>query len=391
MRINRYVRISLGLAALGALAAVAWWPEPIDVDLAQVSTGAMTVTVDEDGETRVRDRFVISAPVAGRLQRIDLEPGDRVRKGVVAKLAPADAPLIDARMRAELQAAEAAAHQAVGQARAERDRAAATLERFTSSARRSASLVDVGAVAREDDEAAQNAVRTAVTTLQSAEFALARAEREEQLAGARLRTPADRGRVIDVVSPVDGVVLKRYRESECVVTAGEPLLEVGDPENLEAVVDLLSTDAVRVQPGSAVSIEGWGGEEPWPGHVRRVEPSGFLKVSPLGVEEQRVNVIVDFDDPAAASCQIGDRYRIEARITVWHGDRVVMVPVGALFRHEGAWAVFVEDSGRARRQVVEIGERNTANGQVLSGLTGGERVILHPPDTLTDGSRIRQR
>jgi HlyD family secretion protein len=226
--------------------------------------------------------------------------------------------------------------------------------------------------------------------LLAAEFALAKAGREEEVAAARLRTPANGARVVEVRSPVAGVVLKRYRESESIVTAGEPVIEVGDPQQLEAVVDLLSTDAVRVRPGLAVSIEGWGGEAPLRGKVQRVEPSGFLKVSALGVEEQRVNVIIDFDD-ADVACQIGDRYRIEARITIWQSEKAVKVPVGSLFRHEAAWAVFVEQEGRARLRVVKIGQRNNEVGEVIEGLRDGDRVILHPPDTLIDGSRIRPR
>ena len=391
MAIKRYLRPALGVAALGAVAAIALWPDPLDVDLATVSAGPMTITIDEDGETRVRDRFVISAPVSGRLQRIALEAGDPVRRGVVAMIAPADAPLLDARTRAELEAAAGAAHHAVGQARAECERAAAAAERAAASARRSAGLAGIGAVAREDDEASQTAARTAAIALQAAESALARAEREEQFASARLRTPVERSHPVDVVSPADGVVLKRYRESESVVAAGEALIEVGNPRQLEAVVDLLSTDAVRVRPGNAVSIEGWGGDVPLRGRVQRVEPSGFLKISALGVEEQRVNVIIDFDDAETAACELGDRYRVEARITIWQSEHVVKVPVGSLFRHAGSWAVFVEEGGRARLRAVEVGQRNHEAGEIIKGLRVGERVVLHPPDTLSDGVRIRVR
>jgi HlyD family secretion protein len=388
MRVTKYVRWSLGAAVVAVLAAIAVWPEPIEVDVGHVVRGPMRVTIDEDGQTRVHDRFIVSAPVAGRLLRIDAEPGDAIRRGVVARLLPADAPLIDARTRAEWQAAAEAARQVVGQARAERDRAAATLEHVTASARRSAGLVDAGAVSREADEGAQTAVKTAANALQAAEFAVRRAERDSQMAAARLLTPVDRGRVVDVVSPIDGVVLKRLRESECIVAAGEPLLEIGNRGDLEAVVDLLSTDAVRIRPGSPVSIEGWGGTHALGGRVRLIEPSGFLKVSALGVEEQRVNVVIDFTDPAAAR-ELGDGYRVEARITVWQADGVVMAPVGALFRQDSGWAVFVAEEGRARLQRIEIGQRNAEAAQVISGLNAGQAVVLHPPDTLIDAARIR--
>jgi HlyD family secretion protein len=391
MRVSRYVRYSLGVAMVGALAAVAMWPTPTSVDVAPLTRGPMQVTIDEDGETRVRDRFVISAPVAGRLQRIDVEPGDRVGRGVVARLAPVDAPLLDERTRAELRAAADAARQAVGQARAERGRVAATLARATKSAERSAGLVEAGAVSREEDETAQTAMTTAAHALQVAELAIVRAEREHQAIESRLATPAVRGTLVDVLSPIEGVVLKRIQESECVVRAGEPLLEIADRANLEVVADLLSTDAVRVHVGAPVSIEGWGGDHPIKGRVRLVEPAGFLKISALGVEEQRVNVVIDFENPAVAAAKLGDGYRVEARIDVWHADDVVKVPVGSLFRVDKGWAVFVDDGGRARLRVVDIGERNNEFAELKGGVASGDQVVLHPPDTLEDGARIRIR
>ena len=390
MRASKYLRWTSGVAAVGVLAAVALWPRSVVVDLAVVSRGPMRVTIDEEGETRVRERFVISAPVAGRLLRIDAEPGDTVKRGVVARLRPADPPLIDARTRAEWMAAADAADHAVGQARAERDRAIAFHERAAASARRSAALVDAGAVSRDADDAAQTELRTAATQVQAAEFAVARAEYELDAALARLQTMPDRGRITDVISPIDGVVLKRLRESECVVAAGEPLLEIANRRDLEVVADLLSTDAVRIPAGAQVLIEGWGGTHPLQGRVRRIEPSGFLKVSALGVEEQRVNVVVDFDDAAAAD-HLGDAYRVEARITVWQSDDAVMMPLGSLFRQEGGWAVFVAENGRARLQRVEIGQRNSEAVQVVTGVTAGQAVVLHPSDTLVDGGRIRVR
>jgi HlyD family secretion protein len=391
MRVWKVIRLFLGAVIVIAIGVVAFWPEATDVDVAPVARGPMQVTVDEDGETRVRDRFVISAPVSGRLQRIELEPGDAVAPGVVARLAPADPPLLDPRTSAELQAAADAATAAVGQARADRDRAAAALQRATAAARRMAGLVEHGAVSREDHETAQTNATAAGAALAAAEFALTRTERELQQANARLLRPSGPGRLIDVVSPVAGVVLRRLRESECVVAAGEPLLEIGDPKQLELVVDLLSTDAVRVHAGNRVSIERWGGDHPLAGRVRRIEPSAFLKLSALGVEEQRVNVIVGFDDPARAARKLGDAYRAEVRIVVWESDNVLMVPVGSLFRRGSQWAVFVADGDRARLRDVSLGERNGESGQILEGVRQGETVILYPPDTLSDGARIRIR
>jgi HlyD family secretion protein len=391
MRIQKHVRTLAGVTIVGALAAAALWPEAVEVDMATVTRNSLQVTVDEDGVTRVRDRFLVTAPVAGRLQRIELEPGDRVSQGtVVVRLAPIDAPLLDARSRAELETAAVAAQQAVGQARAEHDRVIALRDRAAAAERRLANLVTAGAVSREDYESAQTALETSRRSVEAAGFAVQRAEREWQLARTRLQTPANRGRLIDVLSPASGAVLKRLRESESVVIAGEPLIEIGDPAQLEVVADFLSTDAVRVRAGAPVLIERWGGDQPLHGRVRRVEPSGFLKVSALGVEEQRVNVIVDFDDDTAA-CDLGDAYRVEVRIIAWEQDDLLTVPVGSLFRRGDQWAVFVADHGVARLTTIQIGERSYAQAHVVSGLAEGERVVLHPPDTLADGDRLRAR
>jgi HlyD family secretion protein len=282
-------RVLVGLALVAAIAAVALWPASVAVETAPVTTGPMMVTIDEEGETRVRERFVISAPVGGHLQRIDFEPGDRVEHGttVLARLTPAEPPLLDARSRSELAAAVDAAQAALGQARAERDRAAAALERARGTLQRQEALLGSGVISAEEIESARTAARTAEEGLRAAEFAVSRAEYERQLARARLQQPSRPGRVIAITAPIDGVVLKRLRESEGVVPAGEPLLEIGNPGQLEVVSDLLSTDAVRVSAGDTVSIEEWGGGGTLRGRVRLVEPSGFMKVSALGVEEQR--------------------------------------------------------------------------------------------------------
>lgn len=389
-RISNLVRISGGVGVAGVLIAVAFWPEAASVDVAAVARGPMQVTVDEEGETRVRDRYIVSAPVTGRLLRVELEPGDAVGcNDVVIRIAPADVPLLDARALAELRTVANAAAEAVAVTRAERDRASAAANRAVAAERRASSLVEIGAVSREDFETAQTARAAAASALTAAEHAVARAEAESQAARARLARPASH-EVISVTSPVGGVVLKRLRESESVVAAGEPLMEIGDPQQIEIVADLLSADAVRVHTGDPVSIERWGGTHALRGTVRRVEPSGFLKVSALGVEEQRVNVIVAFDDPLAAA-ELGDGYRVDVRIAVWRSDTALTVPVGSLFRNGSDWAVLVSEDGRARIRTVEVGERNNDSAQVLKGLTAGERVVLHPPDTIADGARIRER
>ena len=336
------------------------------------SKGPLQVTIDEEGETRVRERFTVSAPVAGRMTRIELEPGDTVRRGstVLARITPVESPLIDPRTRAELEAAVAAARAMVGQAQAERGRTEAALARARTTLQRQHALAEAGAIARDDLEAAQTMVRTSEEAVRAAEFAVNRAEYELQLARARLQSPQTAGGSIQIVSPIDGVLLKRFKESVSVVAAGEPLVEVGDASRLEIVSDLLSTDAVRVPPGAPVLIEQWGGGDTLHGRVRRVEPSGFMKVSALGVEEQRVNVIIDFVDAAAARA-LGDAYRVEVRIVIWQAAEVLKIPVGALFRQGEGWAVFTIEDGRARVRPVQLGQRNESDGQILSGVSDG--------------------
>ena len=392
MRILEHKRLIAGVIVVLGIVAAAMWPESIEVNATKVERGPLQVTLDEDGETRVRERFVVSAPVAGRLQRIELEPGDRVVRGktVVARLSTADAPLLDPRTRVELQAAVEAARAAVGQIQSERDRSTAELTRARTTLERQRQLMKAGAIASDTLDAAETAVATAEEASKAAVFAVSRSEHELQLARARLQAPAPAGRSVEVVAPVNGVILKRLRESESVVPVGEPLIEIGDPARIEIVADFLSTDAVRVQQGALVLIDGWGGSDPLQGRVRRVEPAGFMKVSALGVEEQRVNVLIDFDDPAAAG-RLGDGYRVEVRVVMWSEPDVVKVPVGGLFRRGDAWAAFVIDGDLVRLQPVQLGQRNDVEGQVLGGLMPGQTVVLHPPDTLADGARVNVR
>jgi HlyD family secretion protein len=394
LRHFRNRKVLAGTLVVAALLAVALWPSSIAVDAAPVTRGPLDVTVDEEGETRVRDRFVVSAPVSGRVQRIELEPGDRVTRGdVVATILPAAATPLDARARAEAEAAVAAARATLGTARAERERASAAARLATSELERHRALAAENLVSRQALEAREADARAAEEALRAAEFAAASATHQLEMAQARL-IPASAtggGRPVAVRAPLDGVVFKRVRESESVVGAGEPLLEMGDPVKLEIVSDLLSTDAVKVRPGAQVRVEHWGGDHPLHARVRRVEPSGFMKISALGVEEQRVNVVMDFDDPLEAWSALGDNYRVEVRIVVWEGRSELQVPTSSLLRRGDDWAVFVVEGSRARLRTVVIGRRNGQAAQVLSGLREGERVVLHPSDTITDGSRVAPR
>ncbi len=385
----------VGLGIVGLLFLVALRPVIVEVDAEPVVRGAMAVTVDDEGETRIRRRFVVSAPVSGRLQRIDLEPGDRVTRGqtIVARVQAEAPPLLDARTRAEAEAAKASATSALGRARADEQRATTALELASRELARERELDKGGLTTRHAVDLKESSVRTAEEAARASTFAVATAAAELQRAEARLQP--DRidasGRVLNVVAPIDGVVLRRLRESAAFVPVGEPLVEIGDPQDLEIVSDLLSSDAVRVSPGATVRLEQWGGDQTLTARIRRIEPSGFMKISALGVEEQRVNVRMDFDDPAAAATRLGDGYRTEVRIVIWETDDVVQVPTSALFRQGDAWAVYVIDGELARLTTVTVDHRTSRLAEVLQGLSPGDEVIVHPPDTLTDGTQVKKR
>lgn len=386
----------LGFAAvIAGLLAVVLWPTAVQVDVAAVSTGPLVVTVDEEGVTRVRDRFIVSAPVSGRVLRIELEPGDCVKRGqVVARVRAETPPLLDARTRTEAEAVVESARAALGRARAEEQRARATLEQAQRDLVRVGSLVEDRVIAKQEFEAHESSVHVAKETANAAEFAVRAATSDLQRAVARLAPtrPEAPGRVVNVTAPVDGVVLKRVRESETFVPAGDPLIEIGDQGQLEIVADLLSTDAVRVKVGARAFVEQWGGDTALEARVRRIEPAGFMKISALGVEEQRVNVVLDFVDPSSPTrAALGDGYRVEVRLVIWESSSVLRVPTSALFRHGEKWAVYVLDAGRARRTLVELGRQTGQSAEVTSGLVEGTRVILHPGDMLVDGARVRER
>ncbi|GMV22783.1 MAG: hypothetical protein AMXMBFR57_27320 [Acidimicrobiia bacterium] len=394
-RWTRYGWWIAGAGLVGLLLFVALRPTPTQVDTAQVTRGPMLVTIDEEGETRIRQRYVVSAPVSGRVERIDLEPGDPVTAGktVVARVRAEAPPLLDSRARAELDAARVAATAALGQARAEAQRARAALDLAEKELARERDLDRSGLTTRQAVETREAAVRTATEAHRAATFAVETAQAELQRIDARLRP--DRiepgGRVHAVYAPVSGVILRRVQESETTVLAGAPLVEIGDPENLEVVADLLSTDAVQVTQGAPVRLERWGGPDVLHGRVRRVEPSGFTKISALGVEEQRVNVVIAFEDPASAAQRLGDGFRTEVRIVTWEGTDVLQIPIGALFRRGDQWTVYVVDGDVVRAQPVTVGHRNDEVAEITDGLAVDATVVLHPPDTLSEGAQIERR
>lgn len=393
IRMLLHRRVLIGGAAVGAILAVALWPETVEVEVATVSRGPLVVTVDEEGRTRVRERFVVSAPVTGRVLRIELEPGDRVQRGeVVARVQPETPPLLDVRTRAEAQAAVESARAAVGRIRAEEERAAAALAQAERELARSRRLAAAGVLPTQDVDVRETEARLAREAAAAAAFAVRSASAELRRAEARLAPSSLRsaGAVVNVTAPADGVILRRLRESESLVPAGEPLVEIGDPARLEIVVDLLSSDAVRIRQGARAVLEQTGQGAALDATVRRIEPAGFTKISALGVEEQRVNVILDLADPAGEDAVLGDAYRVEARIIVWEAPDVVKVPTSALFRDGEQWAVYVVDEGRARRRVIELGQQTGREAEALAGLAEGARVVIHPGDAIRDGARVKE-
>lgn len=379
---------------LGLLAIFfAMRPRPLPVELAVIAEGSLRVTIDEEGETRVKERFVISSPLDGKLERIELDPGDRVsiNETVLARLRPKAPSFMDSRQKSEAQGRFKAAEAARGQAEAERDRARSEKEFQESELARYKSLGEIAS--RERVDLASRNAHSAGEALRSAEFALRNAEFDLAVARAGLMDPrsSDMGEPILIYAPIDGVVLKKYHESETMVGVGEKLVEVADPRQLEIVADLLSTDAVKVRKGQKVVIDRWGGEQELSGSVRIVEPSGFTKVSALGVEEQRVNTIIDPNSDASGLETLGDGFRVEVKVVIWEEDHVVRVPGSALFRAGDDWAVFCQEEGRARLRKIRIGRRNGLFAQVLEGLELGEQVIVHPSDSIGDGVLIKAR
>lgn len=398
---NLLSRLVLLLVALGVVGAIvfAFRPQPVAVDLAEVVLGPLEVTVDEDGRTRIRDRYVVSAPLNGQLQRIELDAGDAVAAGetVVAVLEPVDPALLDARENLESEARVRRAQAVLERTGPELDAALARREHAAVELDRIQTAFNRNAATQRELDAALLADRTAREELAAARFAQEIARFELELAQAaliRTRPVAEGGAApeyLTIRSPITGRVLRVMHESAAVVSPGSPIIELGDPADLEIEVDVLSTDAVQIRPGAPVHIERWGGERVLNGVVRLVEPQAFTKISALGVEEQRVNVIIDFADPFELWSALGDGYRVEARIVVWREESVLKVSAGSLFRRGREWCVFAERDGRAVLREVAAGRRTSLEVQIVEGLDAGERVIVHPSDSIEAGTAIVAR
>ncbi len=395
-RRRRWKRFAWALAGAALVAAivVAWMPRPVPADLVTAARGPLRVTVDEDGQARVKDRYVVSAPLAGSLARIVLEPGDLVRQGdVVARIAPMAPALLDVRSRATAAARLQQALAAQRQARVQIERAQSIYDLAVADAERQRKLSARGAGVAQALEQAELAERRATHELDAQRFAARVADYEVEMARAALaRLPGGSGGGGDfeVPSPISGRVLKVLHKSEGVVQPGTQLVEVGDPAALEVAVDVLTSDAARIRPGAPVLIDRWGGPD-LDGRVRRIEPSAFTRLSALGVEEQRVNLIVDLTSPRERWAALGDGYRVEAHVVVWDAPDVLKAPTSALFRQDGGWALFRVDGGRARLTSVEIGQRTAREAEVRKGLAAGARVVAHPSDRITDGTRVVAR
>jgi len=387
---------AVGIVAGGLLWS--FWPRPVLVELTTIGRGPLRVTVDEDGKTRIRERYIVSSPLGGRLARIRLDPGDPVvaNETLLATIEPQEPALLDPRALAQAQARVKAAEASLARAEPLVERARAELSFAESNLGRSRELAQTNAVSVERLEEAEMLYRARSQDHRSAVFARDVARFELEMArAALLRSSPDESASapenLSITSPITGQVLRVLQESATVVQPGAELLELGDPADLEVEVDVLSTDAVKIRPQTKAWLERWGGDAPLEAVVRLVEPAAFTKVSALGVEEQRVNVILDLVQAGAAGGVLGDGFRVEARIVIWEADSVLQAPTGALFRHGDAWAVFVVSQGIARLRTVQLGQRNSLAAQLVDGLAVGEQVILHPSDQVHDGIAVAQR
>lgn len=381
---------------LAGLLALAFRPQAVPVDMAQATSGPMIVAVRDEGRTRVRNEYIVSAPVAGQLLRVPFKAGANVGAGeTVARILPADPTFLDVRSRAETEAAARSAQASLALARSELERAQAQANFAVTEAERLETLRKRGLTSQESFDRAHLQRRVAEADLATARESVRVREAEVELARARMLQPGaeeNLDAVVGVPAPISGRVLRVTQESRSVIASGAEIMSLGDPNDLEIVAELLSTDAVEVDADARVLIENWGRDQPpLNGRVRVVEPFGFLKISALGVEEQRVNVVIDFTDPQQRWSALGHGYRVEVAIVVWEQDDVVQVPVSALFRDGEEWAVYRVEDARARSTRVDVGRDNGRSAQILDGIAPGQRIVLYPGEQIEDGTRVEQR
>lgn len=385
---------SLGIGLL-VLAGYGLKPKPIPVETAEVTQGPLTVHVVEEGRTRIRNRYIVAAPVAGNMRRVTLKAGDEVKAGetLLTVIEPGLAPLLDARTQAQTEARVQAAEAARGRAEETLQMARTTAQFAQANWDRVKKNIGEGSISVTDRDNIELEAQMREREVRAGEFALKIADYELMQAKAALLslTSAGSGAVVEMQAPVSGRVLKVQQESAMMVTPGTPILEIGDLADLEIEAEILSRDAVNMKPGAEVLVDQWGGDVPLKAHVRRVEPAAFTKVSALGVEEQRVIVLSDLDPLPAEAKVLGDRYRVEVRVAVWHDDDVLLAPGGSLFREGTEWKTFVMKENKAVKTTVQIGRTDGKMAQVLGGLEAGMPLLMHPPDSVIDGSEVLRR
>jgi len=395
--LRRKLFVVIIIAVVILATAYGFYPKAVDVDLVLVTRGPLQLTIEEEGRTRLKDRFVITAPTAGYLERVKVKVGDAVRKGqVVMVLEPLRSPVLDSRSRAEATAAVSAAAAALNAATERESAAAADADYTEKRLERLKNLYAKGSIAKDQYDQIEAETKKARAIQRSAKAAVDVSRSELERAKTLLQNFASDKKTasqnnVYVFSPISGNIFRLYRESEGAVNVGEPLMEIGNSKNLEIRVEVLSSDAVKIRNGAAVFFKRWGGEGTLEGVVRVVEPSGFTKISSLGVEEQRVLIIAGITSPPEKWSALGDGYRLEAHFVVWEAKDVLQVPASSLFRLGQGWALFVEEKGKARVQIVEIGQRNGLTAEIISGVREKEKVIAHPDDSVSNGTRIRAR
>jgi HlyD family secretion protein len=395
--LRRKLFVIIIIAVVVLATAYGFYPKAVEVDLANVSRGPLQVTIEEEGRTRLKDRFVITAPTAGYLERIRAKAGDQVKKGQdVIVLEPLHSPVLDPRSRAEATATITSAEAALNAAIEKESAAAADAGYAEKRLERLKNLYAKGSIAKDQFDQIEAETKKARAIQRSASAAVNVSRSELDRSKTLLQNFASDKRTsshnkVYVSSPVSGNIFRIYKESEGAVNVGEPLMEIGNSQSLEIRVEVLSSDAVKIKKGTVVFFKRWGGEGTLEGVVRVVEPSGFTKVSSLGVEEQRVLIIADITSPAELWIALGDGYRLEAHFVIWEGKNILQVPGSALFRSGKEWTVFVSENGKARLRSVVVGQRNGLTAEIISGLKENEKVIAHPDDTISDGVRIKTK
>ena len=382
------------LIALVVVGVLAFRPQPVEVETARVTQADLEITIQEDGKTRIREKYIVSTPVAGRLSRIELKPGDLVSdEGQrIAVILPGQPAMLDARAKAQAEARVEQANASVKRAAAAAEQVKVDFELARIKFERAENLITSKAISTDEYDVARSQYFSLQQNIRTIEFDQEIAKYELETAEAALLQFSDDAKVagqpFEVFAPVYGRVLRVFQESATVVNVGTPLIELGDPQNLEMEIDVLSTDAVRIRPGSTLMVQHWGGDQPLKGTVRVVEPAAFTKVSSLGVEEQRVNIIADFDEPKERLETLGDGFRVEAEITVERLNNVLQIPNSSLFRHQREWHVFVVEEDTAIMKPVSIGAQNETHTQIIEGLAKDDEVILYPSDAITSQTKI---